>query len=184
MDREPDAACSGRHHRYALPSHGCPRDALFRTRARASTSSSAGSKATPTWTGWRSPRCWSKAASPTQSRSRSGQSAARYSLGSSAATSSLLPSSTACSARLKVVDSLKSRGVRLHLLDLGGDIAGNAYPTCSSRSRRHSPRPSATASVSASPRSRPTRNRAAGSSEGRCSRWESWRCHGSSSPSA
>ena len=26
---------------------------------------------------------------------------------------------------LKVVESLKGRGVKLHLLDLGGDIAGN-----------------------------------------------------------
>ena len=26
---------------------------------------------------------------------------------------------------LKVVESLKARGVKLHLLDLGGDIAGN-----------------------------------------------------------
>jgi putative DNA-invertase from lambdoid prophage Rac len=28
-------------------------------------------------------------------------------------------------AKLEVIESLKGRGVRLHLLDLGGDIAGN-----------------------------------------------------------
>ena len=30
-----------------------------------------------------------------------------------------------CANALKVVESLKGRGVKLHLLDLGGDIAGN-----------------------------------------------------------
>ena len=32
---------------------------------------------------------------------------------------------------LKVVESLKGRGVKLHLLDLGGDIAGNGLRSCS-----------------------------------------------------
>src|SRR5271163_2182229 len=37
---------------------------------------------------------------------------------------------------LKVVESLKTRGVKLHLLDLGGDIAGNGPVKAVSDDRR------------------------------------------------
>ncbi len=39
----------------------------------------------------------------------------------------------------KVVESLKGRGVKLHLLDLGGDIAGNGISKLSGHGRRVRP---------------------------------------------
>jgi DNA invertase Pin-like site-specific DNA recombinase len=51
---------------------------------------------------------------------------------------------------LDVLGRLKERGVSLHMLDLGGDVTGNAISKLVSRSSPPSPRPSATAPASAS----------------------------------
>ena len=67
---------------------------------------------------------------PAPSPSPSGLSPARCSPGSRKATCWSPRNSTACSARRstpcrQTVEALKARGVKLHLIDIGGDVSGN-----------------------------------------------------------